>query len=635
MKIFIYTLIAVCAFPVVTSRESHGASASTILISEIKLSGGTGHTADEFIELYNPTKKEIEISGFRLVKTTSSGNEYDLITSIEPITVQGFGFLLITHPDGYEGSVSADLTYDTSNSIATNNTIVLYDSAGLAVDIVGFGTASLFEGSPAANPSAGKSLERKATSASTSESMPTTDQLRGNGYDSGNNISDFVFRDVPEPQNSASSHESSLTVMPIDPCTPITPTPKPVDPPPVTPPSHSPPPPSSPPNSIPSEHTVFPDGVLLNEVFPAPEGPDDELEFIEIINTSSKEANIGGWSLTDAKTTFAIPVGTSIESEQVIAFFRPDTKIALNNTGDVVYLMNPKGEIANGVEYGKAENDLSFSYFPDDGWKWTVASPNEENTLPDSEVDQVGEPDKPSGNSAVTVAQARMAEKGTEMQLNGVVIAGSDILGSKTFYLQDDTAGIKVVATKEALPQLEVGDVVSFTGTASTELGQPKMNVADVNTIVVQSSQEIQPREVLIPDVAQYPNQLIVIHGKVESIERSTIIVADEQGASAEVYVKRTTGISKPSWQVGDAVSVTGVIDIMDSGARILPRFQEDLILATVLGESTDESQTLSFATTDDNRHIKWYLLGGVALSVVTAVVVWERTLKGKKEAVS
>ena len=619
MKIFIYALIAVCAFPVVTFHESHGASAPTILISEIKLSGGTSHTTDEFIELYNPTKEAIEISGFRLVKITSSGNEYDLITSIEPITVQGFGFFLITHPDGYEGSVIADLTYDTSNSIATNNTIVLYDSAGVAVDIVGFGTVSLFEGSPATNPSAGKSLERKAASTSTSESMTTTDQLRGNGYDSGSNTDDFVLRGIPEPQNSASPHELSLTVTPIDPCKPVPVIPNPVDPP-ITPPSHS-----FPADSVPDEQTAFPDGIILNEVFPAPEGSDDELEFIEVANTGSDDADIGGWSLTDTKTTFTIPAGTAVESEQVLAFFRPDTKITLNNTGDVVYLMNPNGEIANGVEYGKAENDLSFSFFPDGGWKWTVASPNEENVLPDNEVNQVGEPGEPSGNTAVTIAQARTAEKGTEVLLNGIVIAGSDILGSKTFYLQDDTAGIKVVATKEALPQLEAGDVISLSGTVSTELGQPKINVADVGTIVVTSTQEVLPHEIAIPDIADYPNQLVVVHGKVESIERSTIVIADEQGASVEAYIKRTTGISKPSWQAGDTVSVAGIVDITDSGARILPRFPEDLTLAAVLGESTDEQQSISFATTADDRRIRWYLLGGVGLAAAAALVVWER----------
>lgn len=97
----------------------------------------------------------------------------------------------------------ADLIF-TSNSIAANNTILLYDQTQTLVDRVGIGSGSTDpESTGAADLSNnGKSLERKP-----GESNP----LAGNGDDTDNNFNDFVIRDVPEPQNSKSDKEPQIT----------------------------------------------------------------------------------------------------------------------------------------------------------------------------------------------------------------------------------------------------------------------------------------------------------------------------------------------------------------------------------------------------------------------------------------
>ena len=46
-----------------------------------------------------------------------------------------------------------------------------------------------------------------------------------------------------------------------------------------------------------------------------------------------------------------------------------------------IYLINPKQEIIDGVNYQKAKNDLVFARFGD-SWKWTSElTPGEENVL--------------------------------------------------------------------------------------------------------------------------------------------------------------------------------------------------------------------------------------------------------------
>jgi len=179
-----------------------------IVISEVQFAGAT--TIDEFVELYNPTDNAINLGGYRLSRKTSSGNKYNLLTSFAEVEMPAHSYYLITHPSGYEGRVAADAVYSTSQSIAANNTIILYSDAGQnVIDKVGAGTASDFERAVYPNnPAANQGLERKANANASSTSMISgIDQWQGNGYDSDDNSQDFVVRNTPDPQNSSSPTE--------------------------------------------------------------------------------------------------------------------------------------------------------------------------------------------------------------------------------------------------------------------------------------------------------------------------------------------------------------------------------------------------------------------------------------------
>lgn len=632
MKILLYIICTVALVGIVASPDSaYSSDTSHVVISEIKFSAGSGYTKDEFIELYNPGKIDVDLSGFRLAKQTLSGNEYDLVTMFDATSISGFGFLLITHPEGYEGSVEPDIVFDTENTIANSNSIILYDDQGDIVDLAGFGSAVLFESEPITNPSAGKSVERKAQAESTSESMSPEgeDYSNGNGYDTDINSEDFVMRETPEPQNSVSALETLLKVTPIDPCkpTPI----KPISPvPPASPNVPNKPNPSVPKGDDDSMNNQILEGIILNELFPAPDGSDAELEFIELFNMRDDGIDLIGWSVTDTKNSFVIPKGTFIESENVFVLYRPETKISLNNSGDTVYLINPAGEIVQGVEYGKAEPDRAFAYFPQIGWQWTNATPGEENIIADQDENDEEVSEENNDSQTVTVAQAREMEKGKEIHIQGVIIAEPDLLGSKSMYIQDDTGGIKVVATKESFPELSVGDVISFFGKTSTELGQPKINVLDVSTISVQSTENVVSVEIAFSDAGLYLNQLVTIHGELQGIDRSTIMLINEEGETIDAYLKRSTGIKKPSWEDGDAVSITGVAEYSENSIRILPRTEEDLVLAVVLGESIDE-ETIGFTSPIKNQNIQWYLISALGVAVIGSVIVFERFRKQKR----
>jgi len=68
---------------------------------------------------------------------------------------------------------------------------------------------------------------------------------------------------------------------------------------------------------------VYPAGIVINEILPSPEGPDEENEWIEIYNQNDFEADLSGWKIKDAegtKTKYAFPAGTGISARGYLLF---------------------------------------------------------------------------------------------------------------------------------------------------------------------------------------------------------------------------------------------------------------------------------------------------------------------------
>jgi hypothetical protein len=240
------------------------AVAGHIVISEIQLSGTNSN--DEFIELHNPTGSSVDINGWRLSKKTSGGTESNIIAATMSGSIASHGYFLIAHHD-YDGTPSADLTYSGPTIASTDNTVLIYDSTNTLVDKVGMGSATDNETSDfPTNPTANHSIERKASSTSTSATMGPSgiDELQGNGEDTDNNANDFVSRTVSNPQNSQSLIEPPPAPTPTPTLEPTaTPTPEPTATPTVeptaTPTSEPTPTPTIEPTATPTaEHTPTP-----------------------------------------------------------------------------------------------------------------------------------------------------------------------------------------------------------------------------------------------------------------------------------------------------------------------------------------------------------------------------------------
>lgn len=125
-----------------------------LVINAISI-GAASSTLDEFIEIYNSTSEVISLADWKLKRVTASGKTENYLVRPFPAEsiISSRGYFLIAHPEGYSATTSsrgsANAVYTTASSIASSNTIILYDALGEVVDLVGYGEAAQFESAPA------------------------------------------------------------------------------------------------------------------------------------------------------------------------------------------------------------------------------------------------------------------------------------------------------------------------------------------------------------------------------------------------------------------------------------------------------------------------------------------------------
>jgi len=183
--------------------------AQHVVISQLCGYGPLGNT-DDFIELYNPTTAEVDVSGYTLwYRNVTNGTSW-VSNSVIPqgTKLAPRGYLL-----GAYGAVGATYSFTSVppnftfnfNMAAEGGQLLLWKdnttppATPLAsnpkyVDFVGFGGAVQFETAPVTLNGGEALLRRPGPFASASSLHATTgaDRTRGNGMDTDNNSADFV-----------------------------------------------------------------------------------------------------------------------------------------------------------------------------------------------------------------------------------------------------------------------------------------------------------------------------------------------------------------------------------------------------------------------------------------------------------
>ena len=191
-----------------------GTQIGPIRISEILIASASS-TQDEYVELYNPNNFSVNLAGFSLVRVTRTSTEQTILpVSRFTGVIQPFSFFLLANelaniPSASSGQVvTSDLTWAKSYNLARDNAIKLLNASGTILDLVGWGTAPVFEGTVFPDSPTSSAIQRKAGFNSTLLTLISagTEQSYGNAFDTDNNASDFILA-PREPQTAASAAE--------------------------------------------------------------------------------------------------------------------------------------------------------------------------------------------------------------------------------------------------------------------------------------------------------------------------------------------------------------------------------------------------------------------------------------------
>jgi hypothetical protein len=188
--------------------KANAEMADHVVISQVFGGGGNSGAPfnKDFIELYNPTDLPISLDGWKIQYASATGLFSNSTTLAG--TIPAHGYYLITQAGGANG---VDVpTADASGSITmsgTNGKVRLVSNADPeeVIDLVGFGSATTFEGAGAT-----KVLSNSTSAQRRPYSKVDPAPGKGNAWDSDDNSLDFYVGAVTAPRNTASPTEAPM-----------------------------------------------------------------------------------------------------------------------------------------------------------------------------------------------------------------------------------------------------------------------------------------------------------------------------------------------------------------------------------------------------------------------------------------
>ncbi|MDU4408116.1 MAG: lamin tail domain-containing protein, partial [Corynebacterium sp.] len=199
------TALSTAALAVPTATAATDGSAA--VISEVYGGGGNKGAAftHDFIELYNPTDAPIDLSGYTVEYFSASGNTGGKVVLSGTIAPHGYYLVQGAAGNGAGDALPTPDAEGNLNMSGSKGSVQLADATGSPIDAIGYGAASLKEGTAAAGLSNAKSASRDAE-----------------GTDTDDNAADFTSG-APTPTNTGNKAPSP---QPEDPAEPEQPAPE-------------------------------------------------------------------------------------------------------------------------------------------------------------------------------------------------------------------------------------------------------------------------------------------------------------------------------------------------------------------------------------------------------------------------
>lgn len=320
-----------------------------LIISEILVSGIS--TDEEFIEIFNPTLTDMDLKllplRLHIISSTGTDTSKTLSYTTSNTTLKSHEYFVLassafkeTHPDVTVGATySAALVSNGAAYISTSATKNLN-----IIDLVCWGSATKCD-FPLPNPKSNQGLERIENGTDWQESCEA-------GGTPG------------EESTRCPSEQTAPT--------------------PVANPASA---------SNTNENYSLSGKIYLNEIFPNPKDKSDE-EYIEIANGESEPVDLYKWVLRDGSKSgkYVFKEHVVVDPGKYIVIYKSQSKIALNNSNESVFLYDPEDNLVSSVSFEKSIKNSSYN-FDEKTWKWSkYLTPGAKNKFDSPPIVKINRP---------------------------------------------------------------------------------------------------------------------------------------------------------------------------------------------------------------------------------------------------
>ncbi len=137
--------------------------AEKLIITEVQVRGDALN--ESYIKIYNESEETIDVSGFKIIKKSSTGKEYSIKTLPKNTTIKPKNYLVWANSkNNYHLFINTDI-YSTA-TISPNNSVALFSKDNQLIDALGWGNGEnqfFLEKIFPINPNEKEILKRKQT----------------------------------------------------------------------------------------------------------------------------------------------------------------------------------------------------------------------------------------------------------------------------------------------------------------------------------------------------------------------------------------------------------------------------------------------------------------------------------------
>lgn len=357
----------------------------------------------------------------------------------------------------------------------------------------------------------------------------------------------------------------------------------------------------------------------LNEVLPNPSGKDEGNEWLEISNRGDIPVSLTGWHITTkSKKGPVITIDLTAEAQGLLLLPKEFVP-TLGNSIETLQLLAPDGAVVDSITYTDAPENKSYALI-DTTWEWTSQpTPAEDNIIKDE--------------SGVVKSSAKKINA-SQNTISGIVAVLPGTFSTQYFYLKPDNSDtlLQIYNSKKLFPELKLYQAVKVRGETSTVASGPRLKTTAVSDITIVGDSTLPELTLSSSSTLKqgpYP-RLIKVQGEVTSKKSPRLIVTDEQG-DMEIYLAKGSNLTVSRFNLRDKVTVTGMLELSGTTTRIMPRSENEITLLNGLPapESTTTADKVSAELQRQPRDNKkaaftYLLLGGVLLLGAGGYGLWK-----------